>query len=385
MQGDDMLIRDKLQQISEQLPNVCASFLLGTDSDMAASTRYAYATELKWFFKHLIDECTSFKKIYDIKDISLSDIAKITPKDITKYLSNDKSKNKSERTIARRRSAISRFFTYLIRQGMIEHNPVLATEKISIPKKDEVIYIDILEQKRLLSAIESGITLGKKKQVYHQRYKKRDVALISLLLDTGIRISEIHNMDIKDINFKECSVIVSRKGGEKRQIYFSDEIDAMLISYLDERKMQGIYQSDNDPMFVTLKGERLSTRAIQILVEKYTDTAVPQKGGRITPHKLRASFAMEFYDSTRDIVALQQKLGHSSVSTTSIYAEATEQKQKDMRNVLESKRIASGGDNMNTQDALIDAMKVLVGSGVMTIEEAAKKLAIGVDELKQYL
>ncbi len=386
MQGENKLYKEKLKQISIQLPDVCLPFLLETGTSMAASTRYAYATELRWFFKYLIDESPAFSKIYDIVEISLEDLTQITSRDISKYLTIDKDSGKSEKTVARRRSAISKFFSYLIENRQIDYNPVQASSKVKVHKDSEVVYIDIVEQQKLLSSVDDGSMLDKRKQTYHDRYKKRDIALISLLLDTGIRISELHGMDIKDINFKACSVHILRKGGNKQFIYFSDEIAALLLDYLEERKRNHLYVSDDDPVFVTLKGQRLSIRAIQMLVEKYTESALPQKGKRITPHKLRSSFAMEYYDSTKDILALQKKLGHNSITTTNIYAKATNEKMKETRNVLENKRAGTKGEQeMKKKDALLDAMKILIGSGVMTVEEAAERLSISADELKKHL
>lgn len=385
MQGDNNQYGEKLKQISLQLPDFCAPLFLGEENDMAESTRYAYATELKWFFKFLIDESPTFKNIYTIKEISINDVSKITPRDVQDYLEINKEKGKSYNTIARRRAAISKCFSYMFNKNIIDLNPVEKTPVFKAPKKEDVIYIDIVEQNKLLAAVKSGATLDKRKQTYHDRYKKRDIALISLLLDTGSKISWIHNMNIKDIDFNNCSILVIRNGGKRQCVYFSDEVKHLLLDYLEERKLLGIYNSDYEPVFVTLKGERLSIRAIQKLVEKYTDTTFTQKGERVTPHKLRSSFAMEFYESTKDIKTLQKKLGHNNISTTSIYTKATDEKLRQTRNVLENKRADLGGETMRTQDALIDAMKVLIGSGVLTIEEAACKLGIEADELKRYL
>ncbi len=377
---------EKLKQITIELPDLCLPFLMETGTEMAASTRYAYATELRWFFKYLIDECPSFIEIYYIKDITIDDIKTVTSQDISKYLTIAKDNGKTQRTIARRRSAISKFFSYLIDNRILSYNPVHAAAKVKVAKEEEVVYIDMNQQIDLLTAVESGVCLDKRKRTYHNRYKKRDIALISLMLDTGVRISELHRMDIKDVDFKTCSIYILRKGGNKQYIYFSDEVSALLSDYIAERKYSGLYMSDEDPLFVTLKNQRLSIRAIQVLVEKYTDSALPQKGKRISPHKLRSSFAMEFYDSTKDILALQKKLGHASITTTNIYAKATNKKMEETRNILELKRLNQGeNEDMKKNDALLNAMRVLISTGVMTIEEAAEKLSIDVEELRNRL
>ena len=153
---------EKLDDIVVKLPEACKPFLLETGTEMAVSTRYSYATELKWFFKFLIDEIPEFDSIYNVSEITISDIKKITSQDISRYLSKDKDKGNAERTIARRRSAISKFFSYLMDNQIVGYNPAQAASKVKIHKQEEVVYIDILEQQRLIAAIDNGCVLSKK-------------------------------------------------------------------------------------------------------------------------------------------------------------------------------------------------------------------------------
>ena len=368
--NEQNLYDNKIKAIKKELPDSCVPFIEETGTEMSASTRYSYATELMWFFKYLIDEIPDFNHIYTVKQFQLDDIKKITSQDISKYLSQDKDKGHAEKTVSRRRSAISRFFTFLMDRRLIEYNPVPAASKV-----------------RLLTTVDNGCKLTKHEQAYHDRYRRRDIALISLILDTGVRISELFRMDIKDVNFENCSIYILRKGGDKKYVYFSDGVKELLLDYIEERKRNRLYISDNDPLFVTLKGARLSIRAIQVLVHKYASSSVPEKGNLITPHKLRASFAMEYYDTTKDILALQKKMGHNSVTTTNIYAKATEQKMKETRNILEHKRSSQGelNDILIDKAPLIDAIKTLVEAGLLTHEEAAERLDMPLKTVKELI
>jgi len=335
--ADSTAKADKLIQYADLLPAFCEPFLLETGTEMAITTRLAYANELNHFFDWIIlnkpefCECTK-------KDFSLDQLKMVSSQLISSYISKYLDNNHAERTVARKRAALSSFFSYMVKNKRLEYNPVAASTKVKIHQSDEVIHLNIDEQVQFLDAIESGEGLDVKKLTYHDRYKTRDLALIMLLLDTGIRVSELHGIDVDDIDFDNASVLVTRKGGDHQTIYFSDETSGYLLEYLDERKIEEHIDKVKGPFFVTKQGARLSVRAIQVLVKKYSTASLPGKGSLMTPHKMRSSFAMEYYDSTKDILALQRKLGHKNIQTTNIYAKATDKKMAETRSILSEKR-----------------------------------------------
>lgn len=319
------------------LPECCESFLLETGTEMALSTRIAYARELNWFFDYLI-EYTPYFSVLKKRDITINDIKEITSQDISRYLTVYRDLGKKDRTVARKRASLSRFFNYLTNNRLIPFNPVLASVKVKIHQSDEVIHLNIEEQNEFIDAIYNGDTLDDNKKKYHDRFRVRDYALILLLLDTGMRVSELHGIDIQDIDFDNCSVIVTRKGGNIQTIYFSDETKYALLDYIENKRLKFPYISAADPLFTTLKGERLSIRAIEVLVKKYATATLSGKGQNISPHKMRSSFAMAFYGETKDILALQRKLGHKNITATNIYAKATDKKMQETRNILSNLR-----------------------------------------------
>lgn len=323
--------------MSELLPDCCQSFLMETGTEMASTTRLAYARELNWFFDHLI-EYNSYFCDKNKKELTINDIKKISSQDISRYLTVCKDAGLMERTLARKRASLSRFFTFLTNNRQIDFNPVNAAVKVKIHQSDEVTYLDINEQIDFINAIESGNKLTDGQQKYHDKYKLRDSALIILLLDTGMRVSELNGINIHDFDFDNCSVIVSRKGGNLQTIYFSDDTREILQEYLASQRTKFPELTGDSPFFTTITGKRLSVRSIEVLVKKYAISAVPGKGSKISPHKMRSSFAMEFYGATKDILALQRKLGHKNITATNIYAKATDKKMQETRNILSDKR-----------------------------------------------
>ena len=275
---------NKVNQISMILPEFCSPFLLETGTEMALSTRLAYARELQSFFEFMIGNNPIFCEL-ELQDIQLSHVEQITSQDISRYLTIYKDKGHKDRTVARKKAALSRFFSYLVDNRMIKYNPVAAAVRVKIHKSDEVVHIGFDEQNKLLDAVDSGGALDPNKQKYHDRYRSRDLALITLLLDTGIRVSELQGINISDIDFNQCGVMVLRKGGDKQTVYFSDEVKVLIMDYIEERKAKGTLLSDSEPLFTTSKGRRLSVRAIEVLVKKYTTAALPGKGSALSPDR----------------------------------------------------------------------------------------------------
>lgn len=329
----------RFRTIADELPEFCENFLRNGMSENTITTRIAYARDIKAFLQFAILNFPYFCE-KELKDLEISDLGKITSDDINTYLSILKDKDVKENARARKKSAISGLYKYIVNtQHKLEYNPVAGASKVKLPEKDFVIYLNRDEQEILLNTVVYGTGLTKHQQAFHDRYRKRDLAIIFLFLDTGLRVSELSSINIQDVDFKDCSVIVQRKGRNRMQmIYFSDESHEYLSDYLVERKNLSLATKPADPLFVTLKGERLSVREIQEMVKKYVTAALPEKASQISPHKLRSSFAMEFYMNApvevggKDILTLQRRMGHKSIVATNIYAKAADAEVKNSRN-----------------------------------------------------
>lgn len=330
-----------LYDLLDELPEFCYGLLMGRANERSLNTRLGYARDLKQFFDFLHDTHPEFCET-SIREIKPRDMASVSAEDLDKYI-EIYSEDHALKTTARMKSSISAMYSYLINAlQAVKYNPCLGAQKIRIPEKDFVIYLTPEEQERLLQTIRFGTGLTDREAKWHNRYVKRDLAMIFLFLDTGLRVSELQGIDNKDFDLEACNVIVTRKGGSTNLVYFSDEAASHIRDYMAEKKAKfPAYCGESDPFLITEKGERLGIRQIQKIVPKYVAAAVPEKAGTISPHKLRSSFAMSFYQRDpraggHDILTLQKRLNHKSIVSTNVYAKAADNISKETRNWRET-------------------------------------------------
>ena len=275
----------------------------------------------------------------------------ITPEDINRYISKFIDEDKeaaTKKTAARKRASLSSFFNYLYNTTrIIDRNPVDGAMRVKIPTKDYVEYLDLEEQAIFLNAVYYGTGLTNRQLKLHNKYAIRDYALFSLAFDTGLRVSEISGIDMKDIDIEESSIIIRRKGGKYQKIYFGDDTRENILEYIQEKEATNKEHNTNAPLFTTLKGERLSIRQMQELVKKYATAALPHKADKISFHKTRSSYAMETYAADPNLLNLQRKLGHSNIIATNVYAKASDKQLAESRNLLQSRRSALADSKHN--------------------------------------
>lgn len=322
-----------LIELVDELPEFCQDYFIGRTNERALLTRISYARDFNYFIDWLILNHPYFC-VLEKRKICPSDFANVKAVDIDKFLSVY-SVGREVRSVAHIRSSVSSLYKYMIDTlQAFEYNPVAGSQKVKVPEKDFVVYLTLDEQQMLLNTIMYGTGLSKRQLACHERYMKRDLALIMLFLDTGMRVSEVHGIDNGDLDLSDCSVVATRKGGKQSKIYFSDEEAEYLREYLEEKETLIPFACGiRDPLFVTNEGHRLAVRQIQDIVPKYVNAAIPDKKGTISPHKLRSSFAMEFYKASgNDILALQTRMGHSSIQTTNVYAKAANSISQATRN-----------------------------------------------------
>ena len=202
-------------------------------------------------------------------------------------------------------------FKYFYKSGDLESN---VASLVDLPKMHEkaIIRLDVDEIVKLLDQVESGEGLTEKQKHFHAVTKTRDLAMLTLFLGTGIRVSECIGLNCDDIDFENCSIRVTRKGGNQSVLYLSEEVIEALNDYFEERsQMKG---ADSPAFFLSIQGTRISTRAVQNLVKKYSSIITPLK--HITPHKLRSTYGTTLYQETGDIYLVADVLGHKDVNTT---------------------------------------------------------------------
>ncbi len=309
----------KLRQMAKELPRFCQEFFLGTEHTTSSRTRLAYAYDLGIFFSFLQENNPVCQK-YEMKNIPISFLDMITPLDIEEYLNYLKVYTKDgvehtndERGISRKLASLRSFYNYYFRKQMIQTNPPDLVKPPKLHEK-EIIRLDIDEVAMLLDEVESGEKLTPHQLAYHEQTKLRDLALLSLLLGTGIRVSECVGIDIQDVDFKNNGVKVHRKGGAEVIVYFNDEVAGALLDYLDVRNETEAVEGHTNALFLSMQRKRIGVRSVEKLVKKYAQLVTTVK--RITPHKLRSTFGTNLYQETGDIYLVADVLGHKDVNTT---------------------------------------------------------------------
>ncbi|MBR1674972.1 MAG: tyrosine-type recombinase/integrase [Eubacterium sp.] len=328
----------RLREITSQLPSYVSLFLRSIEETTQPRTRIAYAYDIKFFFDYLHEENPALKN-KAVKDISLDDLNHLTALDIEEFLSfitlyvkDGREYTNDARSKKRKLCALRVLFAYLYKHEMIKEN---VTTKVNMPKIREkaIIRMDANETADFLDHVEYGIGLTKSQQRFHEKLKCRDLAILTLMLSTGIRVSELVGLNLYDVDFNNMRIKVTRKGGNEDFVFFSDEAGDILQEYLKEREQITPVDGHEDAFFLSSQRKRLGVRSVELLVRKYASTATPLK--HITPHKLRSTYGTSLYQETGDIYLVADVLGHKDVNTTrKHYADMDENKKRANRNVV---------------------------------------------------
>lgn len=311
----------KLKSVLTELPLFCFDFFTGIEQTTSILTRLNYAYDLRIFFEYMVTELPQFKGM-KIKQLSPSSLEKVTATDIERYLSyvsfyehEDKDLSNHERGKARKLASLRSFYKYYFNKGMIVAN---TAAKVNMPKihDKEIIRLEVDEIVKILDEAENGQNLTGRAKAFNKLTSKRDLAILTLFLGTGIRISELVGLNVSDIDFAVNGFRVTRKGGSRVVLYFSDEVAKTLAEYLIERDkiVEENHLENEDALFLSLQNKRISTRAVQNIVKKYSAVAAPLK--KISPHKLRSTYGTNLYRETQDIYVVADVLGHRDVNTT---------------------------------------------------------------------
>lgn len=331
-----------LRNVLKELPEFCYDFFTGVESRTSALTRLNYGYDLRIFFNFMFEETNVFngKNIYTLEPQDLNNLKSQHIERFLSYLSSyeDKEgeiKTNTERGKARKLSTIRAFLQYFYRKELINEN--VAT-KVPSPKLHEksIIRLEKDEIPKMLDEVDSGYALSDHAKGFHKITRRRDLALLTLLLGTGMRVSECVGLNVDDVDFKTNALKITRKGGNQVVLYFSDEVKVALFDYIEERN-QNPYVKDEPALFVSIQNKRITTRAVQNLVKKYAEIVTPLK--HITPHKLRSTYGTELYRQTGDIYIVADVLGHKDVNTTKKhYSAITEDRRKNVADKVQLRR-----------------------------------------------
>ena len=278
---------------------------------------------------------TDLSKI-DILIFTENELKKITLDDIHAYISHLAIDNRSKATTrARKVSTIRIFFKYLSQKAnILEINPA---QNLETPKLEKRMpkYLSLEDSKKLLNVADNE----------DNRNYKRDYAITTLFLNCGMRLSELVGINIHDIDFSECKMTVIGKGNKERTIYLNKSCMVALNDYLSSRPASNMVKHDSKnsekALFLSEQKQRISNRTVQNIISKELKQAGLDTKN-LSVHKLRHTAATLMYQYGKvDIRALQELLGHQSISTTEIY---THVNNEQVRNAIESNPLANPKD-----------------------------------------
>ena len=233
----------KLREVLQTLPVFARDYFRAMDATTTTKTRISYAYDIRIFFQFLIHSNPAFHD-RTTADFTVDVLDQVQAVDIEEYMeylkvykdAGDDYVTNGERGLKRKISALRSFYAYYFRHEMIKTNP---TVLIDMPKIHEkaIIRLDADEVARLLDYIEHcGDQLTGQKKAYYEKTKERDLAIVTLLLGTGVRVSECVGLDVEDVDFNNNAIKVTRKGGNEMFVYFGPEVEKALKQYLPVRE-----------------------------------------------------------------------------------------------------------------------------------------------------
>ncbi|MGB7069638.1 MAG: tyrosine recombinase XerC [Pyrinomonadaceae bacterium] len=276
------------------------------ERNVSPHTLRNYASDLEQFRAHL-------RKAENREDIPAAEIDRLTIREWMAELHSDHKKS----SIARKLASLRTFFQFLIREGKLETNPakLVATPKIERKLPNHLSMEDAV---RFIETPDTTTDLG-----------RRDRAIIEFLYATGVRVSELVGVDLRDIDFREKIVRVTGKRKKQRMLFFGEPALQALMHYMEETRPAFLNncppaKRDPQPVFLNYQGTRITTRSVGRMVDKYIKRCSDIHD--ISPHSLRHTFATHLLDSGADLRDIQELLGHARLSTTQIYTQVSMEK-----------------------------------------------------------
>ena len=310
--------RIKMEKRLEELPPILSSFYNWMDArEKSYTTMYRYINHVIDFM-NFVTKGKRNDKFYET----------VTDEDIERYMISKRRKIVDGNEIevgddsrATKWSAINTFFKFLVQKKYITENPMLYTERPQVRTKHTVTY---MTQKEINSVFE------KIRNESRPTVKNRDLCIVALGIGTAMRVTEIININVEDIDFKNNSIKIIAKERKVRDIKFSDNLRNALLVWLKDRELY-FGGKETGPLFLSQKKNRISEDAVRDLIAKYTKH-LPK---HITPHKMRSSAAMNLYGEGVDILTIASILGHENITTTQRYTRAYEEDMQNATSILD--------------------------------------------------
>ena len=326
----------RLSEILQELPQFAKLYFDDARRSKLPRTRLGYARDLKHFFDWL--QTTAGFRDVNLRTASPSILEQLTFEDFEEYKSTMEYSSRTDQrgrpllaentTLARRLSALRSFMKFYYTIGAIRQNPAMF---ISMPKiaSHEIIALDPADVDLILKTARGTEGLTKKQILRRRITEKRDIAILVTLLGTGIRVSELVGLDTKSVDFRSGMITVTLKGGNDGHSFFGPEVEAALRDYIENGRSLLKPAVNDDALFLSVRHQRMTVRAVELLVKDYTERAGIANADRITPHKLRATYGTQLYANSGDIRLVASTLHHKSIETTSKHYVKDSEEQHD--------------------------------------------------------
>lgn len=325
---------EKVSNYLKSLPPYLFNYFLDLEPYTSTLSRLNYAMDLRVFFDFL----AKYKFMCKPENVTLEQLNKVTADDISSYLSylsyytfNGKNCKNSEKGKARKLSSIRSLFKYLFNKEKLTSN---VASKVTTPKihQKDILRLEVDEVGKLLNQAENPTLLSKQQQGFNKHTQERDVAMLTLFLGTGIRVSECVGLNVEDVDFDNNAFKITRKGGNQVILYFGEEVANALKNWIEVRNQKKL-PPEEKALFISLQNRRITVRAVENLVKKYSRAVTPLK--KISPHKLRSTYGTNLYRETGDIYIVADVLGHKDVNTTKKhYAAISEDKRRSVAEIV---------------------------------------------------
>ncbi len=321
-----------LREYTDQLPDFVTEYLIEYYTGESVNTQIGYAIDIRVFFNYLKSEVLT--KVDDIKNITIKDIDNLKVTDLIRFKSYLREYEQETHTVTgkvikrtyrnsayginRKMSAVRGMFIYLYKTEQIKEN---ITDKVDFAKLHQKIKKRLTSQETcdLLDVIYNGEKYyeGRLLTEYKKR-KARDTAIFTTYLGTGIRVSELINLNIEDLDLDTNSFIVTRKGGDQQEIFMPQQVKETISEYLEqEKKLRETIEKG--PLFLSRNSKRFTTAGIEKLLKNYCRTVSITNPDKTRPHALRRTFACQLLEDGVDIKMVAELLGHKNIEVTHKY------------------------------------------------------------------
>lgn len=333
-----------LKEYTKQMPDFVAEYIVEYYTGESINTQIGYAIDIRVFLNYLKLEV--FPEIDNIKDFTVSDINKIRVSDLISFKAYLKEYSQESYTatgkpvirvyknsaygINRKMSAVRGMFIYLYKTEQIKEN---ITDKVDFAKLHQKIKKRLTTQETfdLLDVIYSGEKYYEGRMLTEYNKKRlRDIAIFTTYLGTGVRVSELINIKIEDIDLYTNTIVVTRKGGDEQEIFLPDQVKKAIEKYLDHEKGER-EQTETGPLFLSRNKKPFTAAGIEKLLKGYCKTVGITNPDKARPHALRRTFACQLLEDGVDIKMVAELLGHKNIEVThKYYAQYNKKARKEL-------------------------------------------------------